>query len=125
MPVNYSTTVKNNRLTQVVNAIDGGSGPGKLEIGTAGMAQVLAVIDLNDPCGTVSAGVLTFTGFPRSDVSADGTGTAAEARIRDSNNVDVITGLTVGTTGANINLSSLGINVTDQVTINSAAITHG
>jgi hypothetical protein len=58
-------------------------------------------------------------------VSADASGTAAEARIRDSNNVDVITGLTVGTTGANINLSSLGISVTDQVTINSAAITHG
>lgn len=124
MPVVYSTTVKNSRLTVVRDAIDGGSAGGTLEIGTTGMGTVLAVIPLADPCGSVSSGVLTLT-MPQSDTNADATGTAAEARIKDSNGTVIISGLTVGTSGANINLSSVGITAGDTVTINSAAITHG
>lgn len=124
MAVIYSTTVKNNRMTQVLNAIDGGSAGGTLEIGTTGMGTVLAVIPLADPCGSVSSGVLTFT-MPQSDTNADASGTAAEARIKDSSGTVVVSGLTVGTSGANINLSSVGITAGDTVTINSAAITHG
>lgn len=62
MPVN-TTAVKNARLEAVVSQI--GSG-GKLEIGTAGMASVLATITLEDPAGTASGGVLTLSGFPKS-----------------------------------------------------------
>jgi hypothetical protein len=124
MAVIYSTTVKNNRMTVVRDAIDGGSSGGTLEIGTTGMASVLAVIPLADPCGSVASGVLTFT-MPQSDTNADATGTAAEARIKDSSGTVIVSGLTVGTSGANINLSSVGITAGDTVTINSAAITHG
>lgn len=124
MAVVYSTTVKNSRLTVVRDAIDGGSAGGTLEIGTTGMGTVLAVIPLADPCGSVSAGVLTLT-MPQSDTNADATGTAAEARIKDSNGTVIVSGLTVGTSGANINLSSVGITAGDTVTLNSAAITHG
>ncbi len=124
MPVVYSTTVKNSRLTVVRDAIDAGSSNGVLEIGTSGMGTVLATIPLADPCGSVSSGVLTFSA-PVSDTNADATGTAAEARIKDSNGTTIISGLTVGTSGANINLSSLGVTAGDTVTINSAAITHG
>lgn len=124
MSVNYSTTVKNNRLNAVRDAIDGGAGPGYIEIGTAGMALVLATILLNDPCAPNAAGgVLTFT-MPQSDASADNSGTAAEARIRDSNATDIVTGLTVGTSGTDIVLDNTSINATQQVTINSATITH-
>ena len=38
---------------------------------------------------------------------------------------DVITGLTVGTSGSDINLDSVNITAGQQVAINSAAITHG
>lgn len=124
MAVVYSTTVKNSRLTVVRDAIDGGSAGGTLEIGTTGMGTVLAVIPLADPCGSVSAGVLTLT-MPQSDTNADATGTAAEARIKDSSGTVIVSGLTVGTSGANINLSSVGITAGDTVTLNSAAITHG
>lgn len=124
MAVVYSTTVKNSRLTVVRDAIDGGSSNGVLEIGTTGMGTVLASIPLADPCGSVASGVLTFSA-PVSDTNADATGTAAEARIKDSAGNVIVSGLTVGTSGANINLSSVGITSGDTITINSAAITHG
>lgn len=126
MAVTYTTALKNSRLDLVTTAIDAGSGAGKLEIGTSGMSTVLATITLNDPAaGSAAGGVLTFSGTPLSDTSADDTGTAAAARIRDSDNNDVITGLTVSTSGADINLDSTSITAGQTVTINSATITHG
>lgn len=124
MAANYNTNVKNTRMTAVRDAIDAGAGPGVLQIGTAGMGTVLAEITLGDPSGTIATGVLTFSGFPRSDTTANASGTAAAARIRDSNNVDIVTGLTVGTSGADINLDTTTITAGQQVQINSAAITH-
>lgn len=122
MAVTYTTAVKNARLDAVVTAI---GTTGVLEIGTAGMAAVLATINLGNPAGTTSGGVLTFSGFPRSDTSADGTGTAAAARIRTATaGTDIVTGLTVGTTGSDINLDSTSITAGQTVTINSATITH-
>ena len=124
MAVVYTTAVKAARMTAVRDQIDGGAGAGVLQIGTTGMATVLAEITLGDPCGTVSGAVLTLSGFPRSDVSANATGTAAAARIRDSGGTDVITGLTVGTSASDINLDNTSINTGQTVTINSATITH-
>lgn len=124
MAVTYTTAVKTARMTAVRDQIDLGSGPGVLQIGTAGMATVLAEITLGDPSGTVSGAVLTLSGFPRSDTSANATGTAAAARIRDSSGTDVITGLTVGTSAADIILDNTSINSGQTVTINSATITH-
>lgn len=125
MAVTYTTAVKNARLDAVAAQIDAGAGAGKLEIGTTGMASVLATITLGDPsAASAASGVLTFSGFPRSDTSADNTGTAAAARIRDSNNTDIVTGLTVGTSGSDINLDSTSITAGQTVTITSATITH-
>lgn len=125
MAVTYTTAVKNARLDAVTAQIDAGAGAGKLEIGTTGMGTVLATITLGDPsAAAASSGVLTFSGFPRSDTSADATGTAAAARIRDSNNTDIVTGLTVGTSGSDINLDSVSITAGQTVTITSATITH-
>lgn len=125
MAVTYTTAVKNARLDAVTAQIDAGAGAGKLEIGTTGMGTVLATITLADPSASAaSSGVLTFSSFPRSDTSADATGTAAAARIRDSNNTDIVTGLTVGTSGSDINLDSVSITAGQTVTITSATITH-
>lgn len=126
MAVIYSTAAKNARLNAVAATIDAGSGPGVLQIGTTGMGTVLASITLADPCAaSASGGVLTFSGFPRSDTSADANGTAAAARIRDSDGNDVITGLTVGLvgSGADIIFESTSFNVGEIITLNSATIT--
>lgn len=122
MAVTYPSAVKDARLTAVVTAI---GATGVLEIGTTGMASVLATIALNSTAGTASSGVLTFSGFPKSDTSADATGTAAAARIRTATaGTDIVTGLTVGTSGSDINLDSTSITTGQTVTINSATITH-
>jgi hypothetical protein len=127
MAVTYSTAVKTARMTAVRDQIDAGGAAGKLEICSAAYASILATIPLGysgASTGTVSGLVLTLAGFPRSDTSADNTGTAAIARIRTSANADVITGLTVGLSASDINLDSLSITAGQTVTINSAAITH-
>ena len=123
MAVTYTTAVKNARLDAVTTAI---GTTGVLEIGTTGMASVLATIALGNPAAAGASGaVLTLAGFPRSDTSADATGTAAAARIRTaSGGTDIITGLTVSTSGADINLDSTSITAGQTVTINSATITH-
>lgn len=124
MAVTYTNAVKTARMTAVRDQIDLGAGAGVLQIGTTGMATVLAEFTLNDPSGTISNGVLTLSGFPKSDTSANATGTAAAARIRDSNATDVVTGLTVGTSAADIILDSVSITSGQTVTLNSATITH-
>lgn len=122
MAVTYTTAVKNARLSAVVTAM---GTTAVLEIGTASMAAVLAVIPLDNPAATVASGVMTFAGFPKSDTTADNSGTAAAARIRTAaDGTDIITGLTVGTSGADINLDSVTITAGQTITINSASITH-
>lgn len=121
MSVTYTTAVKTARMTTV--ATEAGA-TAVLEIGTTGMASILATIALANPIGAASGGVLTLT-MPRSDTSADNTGTAAAARIRTATGgTDIITGLTVGTSGQDINLDSTSITAGQTVTINSATITH-
>ena len=122
MAVTYTTAVKNARLTAVVTAI---GSTGVLEIGTTGMASILATIALNSTAGTAASGVLTFSGFPKSDTAADNTGTAAAARIRTATGgTDIVTGLTVGTSASDINLDSTSITAGQTVTITAATITH-
>lgn len=121
MGVTYTTAVKTARMNAVVTAA---GTTAVLEIGTTGMASILATIALANPIGTVTNGVLTLT-MPRSDTSADASGTAAAARIRTATGgTDIITGLTVGTSGQDINLDSTSITAGQTVTINSATITH-
>ena len=113
---------QNARLDAVTSQI---GAAGVLEIGTAGMASVLATIALGNPAAAAaSGGVLTFSGFPRSDTAADASGTAAAARIRTGGAADIVTGLTVGTSGSDINLDSTNITAGQTVTINSMTITH-
>lgn len=126
MAVTYSTTVKNTRLSAVVTALGNGA---KLVIGSAGSAggsitTALATIVLNSTPATVASGVLTFSGLPLSDV-ADATGTANSARLEDSSGTVIASGLTVGTSGADIIISSTAVTSGQTVTLTSGTITHG
>lgn len=123
MAITYSTAVKTARMTAVRDQIDGGAGAGKIKIRDSGNV-VLATITLGDPSGTVTNDVLTLSGFPRSDTSADAAGTAANAIITDSSDVTVVSGLTVGTSASDIILDNLNIALGQTVTLNSATITH-
>ena len=124
MAVDYRASLKNTRMNDVKTDIDSGAGAAFIEICSAAYATVLATITLADPCGSVAADTLTFT-MPQSDVSADATGTAAVARIKESAGTVIVNNLTVGTSGANINLNSLSITSGGTVTLTSGTIVHG
>lgn len=123
MPVTYTSAVKIARM----NAVTTAAGiTAVLEIGDAGFVAILATIPLANPIAPAAtgAGVLALT-MPRSDTAADATGTAAAARIRTATaGTDIITGLTVGLSGADVILDSLSITAAQVVTINSASLTH-
>ena len=125
MAVIYNATLRTARMNLVKDAIDAAATAGTLEIGTTAMASVLAVLTLADPCGSVSGDVLTFdTDPPIEDPSANATGTAAEARVKDGDGTVVISGLTVGESSANIIIASTSITSGQLVQIVSATITH-
>lgn len=119
MAVTYATAVKTARITATRDQVADGT----LEIGTTGMGAVLATFGLSASGGTVSGAVWTLV-FDASTVAASGTGTAAAAQIKTSGGTAVITGLTVGTSGSDINLDSTSITSGQNVTLSSATITH-
>jgi hypothetical protein len=92
MPLKLSPTVRTARANAIKAAIDGGAGNGKVffyedTIPTPTGAEIttqklLAVCDLESPCGVVSDGVMTFSGLAV-DLSAYDTGTIGFGRITD------------------------------------------
>jgi hypothetical protein len=126
LAVTYVASLKTTRMASVITAIDAHASPAYIEIGTAAMASVIVTITLADPSFTESGGVITMAGAPKSGVaSLAGTNTAAAARIRTGGAADVVTGLTVSTSGADINLNSVSITNGQTVTLTSGTITHG
>lgn len=74
--------------------------------------------------GTMSGGVNTFNAV--ANATATGAGTAAIARLYQSDGVTmVIEGLTVGTSGTNIIITNTTIGIGDTVTTTSGTITEG
>lgn len=125
MPIIYTDAVKRARMDAVVAQA---GATAVLEIGTAGMATVLATIPLNSPIAPAAtgAGVLALSGFPKTD-AADATGTPAAARIRTSSGgTDVLTGLTVGLAAStpDVVVDSVSITVNQAVKINGVTLTH-
>jgi hypothetical protein len=124
MGVVYAAALRTTRMNDVVAAINAGSGPGKLKIGTAAMGSILATLILVDPCGSVSGDVLTFDFDPDISDVADNSGTAAAATITDSDDNVIVSGLTVGTSGTNIVLDSVAITAGQTVTVTAGTLTH-
>lgn len=129
MPIAYSITERNARLTQILNTIDGGSGDGKLIIydgtrpATGGTATTaLATFTLPKPSGAVATGVLTFNSI--TGVSITTTGTATWARFTDSAGT-FAADVNVGTTGSDINFNSVAFSAGATATITSGTITEG
>jgi hypothetical protein len=128
----YTTTVRSNRMTQVLNAIDAGAGAGTVKVysgtvpanvGTAITDQtLLATLTLSDPCGSVSNGVLTFSAITE-DSSGDANGTPTFARLADSDGNNVAQ-VTAGVGSGNLNFGA-AIVAGQPVQISSFVITEG
>ena len=130
MAVRIADTVRNSRIDAIRAAIDAGPAGGLLRIysgskpGTKGAAPagtLLAELTCADPCGSSSSGVLTFT-VPFSDTSANNTGTAAFFYLVDSTGAFVCDG-DCGTSGSDLNLTTLSIVAGQPVQVTSLTIT--
>ena len=125
MAINYSTALKNTRMTAVLTAIDAGAGAGKINIYNAGYTNILVTVTLADPSATIGGvGVLTLSGMPKSGTGLFA-GNAAVARILDSDNNIVADGLTVGLAATDIIIDNVNIAVGQNVNITAGTITHG
>jgi hypothetical protein len=132
MALSYSTTIRTNRLTQIINAMDGGAGAALIRIydgsrpATCGTATtLLAEITCSDPSATESAQVLTFDNTPAlTDASANASGTTTWFRVVDSTGTCCIDG-NCGTSGSDMNWNSVVISASQTVTLNSFTITAG
>lgn len=124
MAVNYAATLKDDRMQKVIDRLDAQSGSAFIEICTAAYASILATVTLAKPSFTLSGGVITMAGAPKSDTSADNTGTAALVRVKDSAGTVWVSGLTCGVGSGDLQLNSLSITAGQTFTITSMTITH-
>ena len=114
--VTHPTAVRNSLANLVVDLLDAGAGAGTLEIQTSADAEV-ATLTFSDPAfGAAASGTATASAIT-SDTNATG-GTAAKFVAQDSNDTACFLG-SVGTSGQDINLSSVAIGATDTVSISS------
>lgn len=123
MAVTYTTAVKTARMQAVADLLDAGAGSAKLEVLDAADV-LLAEFTLPEPCGTVTGAVLTLDFDPDISDSANATGTAAKAQIKDGSGVAQITGLVVGVGSGEVQLDSVSITAGQTVTITAGTITH-
>lgn len=101
MNIKLSSTVRSNRMAQILNALDANASAGYIEFYTAtqpatGGAAItdqtkIGTCTLSKPCGTVSGGVLTLSTVS-DDVAADAPGDIAWARFKDGGGTWVMDG---------------------------------
>ena len=121
MATTHPTAVRNSIADHVVDKYDAGSGPGKVQFTkTAGDytgSNLLAEVTLGDPAfGSASSAKASANGLPKTDTSANNTGTAVEFRGVDSddNPVHIGTVTAVGG-GGDMEMPSTSIVATEPV----------
>lgn len=123
MAITLNTTLRNNRADQITS-FAGTSAKLRIYTSAYGTQLVECICSASAFAAAASGGVLTLNAI--SNGTAGASGTAAIARIYKSDGTTmVIEGLTVGTSGSNINISNTSINTSDIVAITSATITEG
>jgi hypothetical protein len=128
MALAFSTTLRNTRADAITTAI-GTSGLFRIYDGTrpasGGTATtLLAELTLSaTAAGSASSGVLTFNSITQ-DSSANATGTATWFRLVTSGGTFVVDG-NVGTSGSDLNLTTVSIVSTQPVSVTSCVLTEG
>lgn len=132
MAARYPDAVRNAISDLITARIDAGAAAGTLKIysGTqpadaddAATGTLLVTFTLTDPSAAAAvAGVATMDFDPDLSATAAATGTAGWFRIADSNGVTVVDGA-VGTSGAELNLSSTSITSGGTVNLTTGTVT--
>jgi len=121
--ITHVTAIRDAMVDLVVDAIDAGTTDttGDLVIMTSGDVPVATLTWTATPAfGASSSGTATMNAI-NDDTNAAG-GTAALFKFQDRDNSEVLRGI-VGTSGEDLNLSSLAIGATDTVSITSFTYT--
>ena len=116
MAVTHPTATRNGIADYVVDQLDGGT----LEIQTSGDVEVATLTFGTPAFGSAAAGVATANSIT-DDTNATG-GTAAKAQLKNSGGTAIVN-CSVGTSGQDINLSSVSIGAGDTVSISSLTYT--
>lgn len=123
----HSTALRNAQADAFATLVDADTAAGYIELrtgGTIGSGTLLATITLSTTAfGAASAGVVTGASFPKSDSSADATGTIGHYVIKDGAGTQVGGGTSVGAGSGELNMVSLSTTATQVVTINSLTYT--
>jgi len=120
MAVTHPTTVRNAIADAVVDSIDTG-GAGSLIFQTSGDVEVATLIFSATAFGAASGGTATAAAIT-SDTNATG-GTVAKFKIQNGSAADAGFAGAVGTSGSDINLSSLSVGAGDTVSMSSLTYT--
>lgn len=122
MAITHGSATRDAVCNAVVDRLDLGSGTsaGRLVFLTAASAAVATLALSNPAFGNASAGVATANAIT-SDTNAAG-GTTTKFELRDRDGAAVILG-SVGTSGSDINLSSVIIGAGDTVSVSSLTYT--
>jgi len=121
MAVTLTTAARNAACNAVVDLIDAGAGAGTLIFQTSGDVEV-ATCTFSDPAfGAAATGVATASAIT-DDSSATG-GTTTKARFKDSDANEVLA-CSVGTSGSDINMTSVIIAATEVVSVTSLTVTQ-
>lgn len=123
----HSTAARNAQANAITTLVDAGAAAGYIEIRTGasiGAGTLLATVTLADPSfGSASTGVITGASFPRSDSSADNSGTIGHYVVKDSDANTILSGTSVGAGSGELNMVSLSVTATQTVTISSFTYT--
>lgn len=133
--IKFATAVRSAMAQAIVDALDGGAGPGLLQFYTGAQPAspdvavttqiLLGTLTLSDPAGTITTGVLTFDVITQ-DGAADANGDATWARLRDSTGSAIIDLDVSDTSGAGaIKLNTIHIVAGGPILMNSLVITIG
>ena len=122
MAVTLPTATRNAACNAIVDLVDAGSGAGTLVFYAADTTTEVATLtfDATAAFGNASTGVATAAAIT-SDTSATG-GTTTVAKFLDSDATEVLR-CTVGTSGADINLSNNVIAASETVAITALTVT--
>lgn len=117
-----TVTLETNTRDVLADALDGEIGAaGTLVFEEADDSEVATITFDNPAFGSSSSGTITMAGAPKQDTDAAG-GTIEHASIYKSGPTKVLE-LSCGTSGEEINLSSLSVTATDTVELTSLTIT--
>ena len=122
MAVTLTTAARDAACNAIVDLLDGGTtdANGDLVIMTSADAEVATLALSNPAFGNSATGTATANAIS-DDTNATG-GTAALFKMQDRDNTEIFRG-TVGTSGADLNLSSTSIGAGDTVSVSSFTVT--